>query len=125
MSSDLGASALVVAVVPAVPLVVLAAAVEGAALTVGWLALQHRTLTLRPGQPGATKAAVSAFEMTGFALPVAFAAAADTLGIRIGLALFAVPAFGLVALAGGLGDRPRRRYRHPVRLAAVRRRTSP
>ncbi len=47
------------AVLPVTALVAVAAFVTSIGLNLGWLAVQHRTLTLRPAQVGTTKAVVS------------------------------------------------------------------
>ena len=75
-------------------------------LNLGWLALQHRTLTLRPGQVGSTKAVVSAIEFGGAAVPIAIGAVADSTGLVTAVALYAVLGLIFTALAA---VRPRRR----------------
>ena len=82
--------ALVVALVPFLPAVAAAAFVVGAGLDLCWLAVQHRTLTLRAGQAGRTTAVVSAIEQVGFALPLALGAVADAATTTAAMAGFAV-----------------------------------
>ena len=71
----------------------------GAGLELCWLALQHRTLTARPGQAGVTKAAVSAIEFSGVVVTLGLGVVADRLGISAVLALYAVIAVVTAAIA--------------------------
>ncbi len=86
------AGAVAVATVPVLAAVALAAFVASVGLNLAWLALQHRSLTVRPGQVGTTKAVLSSIEFGGFWLPVAIGALADAAGL--------VPAVGAYGLLG-------------------------
>ena len=68
-------------------------------LNLGWLALPHRTLTLRPGQVGSTKAVVSAIEFGGAAVPIAIGAVADSADLVTAVALYAVLGLAFTAFA--------------------------
>jgi len=93
-------AALASALVPA-GLLVVAGVGFSCALSSSWLALQSVSLRLNPGREGLTKALVEAFELVGFAIPVAIAVVADRHGLRAAvLAYSALPALlGVVALA--------------------------
>lgn len=82
--------------------VALAALVVAVGRSLGWLALQHRTLTLRPGQLGTTMAVVSAIEITGFLLSVAVGAVADRFGLVAALGVLPRPGLVMTVLAAGL-----------------------
>ena len=69
----------------------MAAFVASVGLSLAWLAIQHRSLTLRPGQVGTTKAVLGTIESTGFWIPVAIGAVADRAGLTV-----AVGSFGMV-----------------------------
>jgi FSR family fosmidomycin resistance protein-like MFS transporter len=88
------AGAVAIAIVPVLAVVAGAALVTSIGLNLAWLAIQHRSLTLRPGQVGTTKAVLGTIESAGFWIPVAIGAVAD----RAGLSL-AVGCFGLVGAA--------------------------
>ena len=90
-ATTMTAGAVVAATVPAVPVVAAAAFAISVGLNLGWLALQHRSLTLRPGQVGTTKAVVTVIEFSGFWIPVALGLLADRAG--------AVGAFGALGAA--------------------------
>lgn len=97
MTMTVGVAAM--AVVPAAALVAAAAFATSIGLNLGWLALQHRTLTLRPGQVGTTKAVVSAIELVGFVTPVVLGAVADRISLTAAVGLCAVLGGVLTALA--------------------------
>ena len=89
------------------PVLVMAGAfVADVGLNLGWLALQHRTLTLRPGEVGSTKAVVSALEFGGAAIPIGIGAVADGSGLVTAVGLYALLglAFTTLALAGARGS---------------------
>lgn len=90
--------AVVIALAPFVALVALAALVTSIGLNLGWLALQHRSLTLRPGQVGTTKAVLGTIEFTGFWIPVAIGVLADRAGLVPAVATYGI----LGAAAAGL-----------------------
>jgi predicted MFS family arabinose efflux permease len=94
--------ALMIAFLGAPVLVAAGAFVTDVGLNLGWLALQHRTLTLRPGQVGSTKAVVSGIEFGGAAVPIAIGAVADSTGLVSAVGLYALLglAFSALALAG-------------------------
>lgn len=85
---------IIIAVVPLLPFVALGAFVTSVGLNLGWLAVQHRSLTLRPGQVGTTKAVLGAIELAGFWIPMAIGALADSAGL-----VSAVAAYGALGLA--------------------------
>ena len=109
--------ALMIAFLGAPVAVAAGAFVTDVGLNLGWLALQHRTLTLRPGEVGSTKAVVSAIEFGGAAVPIAIGAVADDTGLVTAVALYAVLGLVFTALAA---VRPRRRA--PARRRPWRRR---
>jgi predicted MFS family arabinose efflux permease len=84
----MAAAALVTFLVPIVAAAALGGLFVAMALNVAWLALQHQTLTLRPGQAGTTKAVTSTIEFAGFGLPIAIGAAVDRTSLPVGLALY-------------------------------------
>jgi predicted MFS family arabinose efflux permease len=105
----MGTASLLIASVPFVPLVAAAAFAASVALNLAWLAVQHRTLALRPGQVGTAKAVVSAIELTGLALPVGIGAVADRAGLSGALGVYAFLGLAIVviaALALDAGERP-------------------
>ena len=97
--SAMAAGALVMAVVPSVAVVALAALAASVGLNLGWLALHHRSLTLRTGQVGTTKAVLGAIELGGFWIPVAIGALADHAGLVPAVASYGVVGAALVGLA--------------------------
>lgn len=97
----MAAGSVVVAVAGSLVTVSVAAFVVSGGLNLCWLALQHRSLTLRPGQAGRTKAVVSTIESIGFALPLAIGAVADTATLTLAMATFAVLGAVLFAVAAG------------------------
>jgi predicted MFS family arabinose efflux permease len=92
------AGAATIALVPPVPVVGVAAFVASVGLNLGWLALQHTSLTLRPGQVGSTKAVLGAIEFSGFWIPAAVGTVADRAGLAAAMASLAVVGALLVAL---------------------------
>ena len=100
------AGALMIAFLPAPVLVAAGAFVTDVGLNLGWLALQHRTLTLRPGEVGSTKAVVSAIEFGGAAVPIAIGAVADSTGLVTAVALYAVLGLVFTALAAAGARQP-------------------
>lgn len=97
--------AVVVAVVPVLAVVALAAFVTSVGLNLAWLAVQHRSLTLRPGQVGTTKAVLGTIEFTGFWIPVAIGALADRAGLVPAVGAYGILGAALVALAWRAGRR--------------------
>ncbi|MCA1690776.1 MAG: MFS transporter [Actinobacteria bacterium] len=85
---------LAIATVPIIAVVALASFVASVGLNLAWLAVQHRSLTARPGEVGTTNAVLSAVEFSGFWIPAAIGAVADGLGL--------VPAVASYALLGAL-----------------------
>lgn len=97
-----------VAVLPAAAAVAVAAGaafVVSVALNLGWLALQHRSLTLRPGQVGATKAVIAGVEFGGFWVPAAIGIVADRAGLGAAMWTFVLLG-GLVAALAWPSARP-------------------
>jgi predicted MFS family arabinose efflux permease len=93
------AGAATIAVAPVLPVVAVAAFVAAVGLSLAWLAVQHRSLTLRPGQVGTTKAVLGTIESTGFWIPVAIGALADRAGLTVAVGSFGVVGAAIVALA--------------------------
>ena len=88
-----------IAVLPWVPLVAAAALATNVGLSLAWLAVQHRTLVLRPGQVGTTKAVVSCIEFPDFLLPIAIGVVADRAGLVAAIGLYGLLGLGLLGLA--------------------------
>jgi FSR family fosmidomycin resistance protein-like MFS transporter len=102
----MSAGAVTIAVVPVLAVVALAGLMTAIGLSMAWLAVQHRSLLLRPGQVGTTNAVLGAIQSTGALLPIAIGVLADRAGLT-----WAVASFGLVggllgALAWWDGRRP-------------------
>ncbi len=97
--SAMAVGAVVMAVAPVVAVVALAALVTSVGLNLAWLALQHRSLTLRPGQVGTTKAVLGTIEFTGFWIPVAIGVLADRAGLVVAVASYGVLGAALVGLS--------------------------
>jgi len=95
------------------PLAILPLALVGAGVAVTWTVLQHRELTLRPGQAGTTGAVISTISSVEYLAPVAVGALVDRFGLRAGIATFvALPlAFAALAYAGIHLSRARLPYR--------------
>ena len=106
-AAAMAVGALVVAVAPLLPVVAVAAFVVAVGLNLAWLALQHRSLTLRPGQVGTTSAVLAAIELGGFWIPSAIGAVADRAGLGPAVGAFAVLGAVLVALVWADGHRGR------------------
>ncbi|HWC12024.1 MAG TPA: hypothetical protein VG455_12460, partial [Acidimicrobiales bacterium] len=87
-------------------LVAVGAFVTSVGLNLGWLALQHRLLTLRPGEVGSTKAVVSAIELGGAAVPVGIGAVADGTDLVLAVGLYAVLGLVFTALAAAGAREP-------------------
>ena len=96
------AAAAVIALVPVVAVVALAAFAASVGLNLAWLGLQHRTLTLRPGQVGTTNAVLSTIEFSGFWIPAAIGAAADAAGLVVAVGSYALLGTLMVGLTGAL-----------------------
>jgi len=111
--SAMAGGALVIAVVPVLAVVALAGLAVAIGLSLAWLALQHRSLVLRPGQVGATKAVLGAIESTGAWLPMAIGALADRAGLTWAVGSFGIVGAVLMALSWWDGRRATRR-RIPV-----------
>lgn len=97
---------------PYLPVVAVAAFLVSVGLNLGWLVVQHRSLTVRPGQVGRTKAVLNVIELGGFWIPVAIGAVADRAGLR--LAMTAFVALGLAMVAVARVDRARARRPAPT-----------
>jgi predicted MFS family arabinose efflux permease len=93
------AGSVVVTVATTLPVIALAACAVSGGLDLCWLAIQHRGLTLRPGQAGQTKAVISTVENVGFGLPLAIGAVADTATLTAAMATFALLAALLLGVA--------------------------
>lgn len=101
----MGAGAVTIAVVPVLAVVAVAGFVTAIGLSLAWLAVQHRSLLLRPGQVGTTKAVLGAIESTGAWLPMAIGALADRAGLTWAVGSFGIVGGVLVALAWWDGRR--------------------
>jgi MFS family permease len=99
------AGAVTIAVVPVLAVVAVAGLVTGIGLNLAWLAVQHRSLLLRPGQVGTTKAVLGAIESTGLWLPIGFGAVADGAGLTWAVGTFGVAGGFLIALSWWSGRR--------------------
>jgi FSR family fosmidomycin resistance protein-like MFS transporter len=97
--------ALAIAVVPVLAVVAVAGLVTAIGLSLAWLAVQHRSLLLRPGQVGATYAVLGAIESTGGWLPVAIGVLADRAGLSWAVASFGIVGIAMFALAWWSGRR--------------------
>jgi FSR family fosmidomycin resistance protein-like MFS transporter len=86
-----------IAVVPVLPVVAVAALLASVGLILAWLATQHRSLTLRPGQVGTTTAVLGMIESTGMWIPLAIGAVADHAGLTSAVGCFG--GLGLLMLA--------------------------
>jgi predicted MFS family arabinose efflux permease len=91
--------AVTIAVMPLLAVLAVAAFATSVGLNLAWLALQHRSLTLRPGQVGTTNAVLGAIEFAGFGIPVAIGALADRAGLAAAVAAFGTLGAGLIGLA--------------------------
>ena len=110
--SVMTAGAVTMAVAPVLPVVALAALANSVGLNLAWLAIQHRSLTLRPGQVGTTKAVLGTIESTGFWIPVAIGAVADRVGLSLAVGSFGLLGLVMVALASWSGRRSPRAAAH-------------
>ena len=99
------AGAVAIAAAPVLPLVAVAGLVTSVGLNLAWLAVQHRSLTLRPGQVGTTKAVLGTIESTGFWIPVAVGVMADRVGLTLAVGSFGVVGGAMMALAWWSGRR--------------------
>jgi hypothetical protein len=108
-------AAVAIAVVPVVAFVAVAGLLTSVGLNLGWLAVQHRSLTVRPGQVGTTKAVLNGIEFMGFAIPVAIGAVADRAGLTVAVGSYGVLGTALVVLAWWSSRREEARSarRHP------------
>jgi MFS transporter, FSR family, fosmidomycin resistance protein len=102
----MAAATVAIAVVPALVVVAAAGLVAAIGLSLAWLAVQHRSLMLRPGQVGTTNAVLGAIESTGAWLPIAIGAVADRAGLSWALGSLGVGVGGaLMVLAWWDGRR--------------------
>lgn len=97
--------AVTIAVVPVLAVVAVAGLVTAIGLSLAWLAVQHRSLLLRPGQVGTTKAVLGAIEATGAWLPVAVGVVADRAGLTWAVGSFGIVGVVLLALSSWDGRR--------------------
>jgi MFS family permease len=111
----MAAGAVTIAVVPVLAVVALAGLVTAIGLSLAWLAVQHRSLLLRPAQVGTTKAVLGAIESTGAWLPMAIGVVADRAGLTWAVGSFGIVGAVLVVLACWDGRR------RPCQEAAGRR----
>jgi predicted MFS family arabinose efflux permease len=107
----MAAGAVAIAVVPVLAVVAVAALVASVGLNLAWLAVQHRSLTLRPGQVGTTKAVLGTVESAGFWIPVAIGAVADRAGLTLAVGSYGLLGAAIVALAVWSGRRDGRSAR--------------
>ena len=101
----MAAGAVTIAVVPVLAVVAVAGLVTAIGLSLAWLAMQHRSLLLRPGQVGTTNAVLGAIESTGAWLPLAIGALADRAGLTWAVGSFGIVGLVLVALSWWDGRR--------------------
>lgn len=93
------AGAVVIAVVPVLVVVALGGLVAAIGLSLAWLAVQHRSITLRPGQVGTTNAVLGAIESSGSWLPIGIGVIADRAGLSWALGSFAIIGMAMLALS--------------------------
>jgi predicted MFS family arabinose efflux permease len=105
--SAMTVGAVAIAVVPALAMVAAAGLVTSIGLNLAWLAVQHRTLTLRPGQVGTTNAVLGTLESTGSWLPVAIGVIADRAGASLAVGCFGILGAAMLALAVWSGRQAR------------------
>ena len=103
------AGAVTIAAVPLLAVVALAALVTSVGLNLAWLATQHRSLTLRPGQVGTTTAVMGMIESTGMWIPMAIGVVADRAGLTAAVGCFGLLGALMLALVMGLGRHNRNR----------------
>ena len=103
----MAAGAVTIAVVPVLAVVAVAGLVTAIGLSLAWLAMQHRSLLLRPGQVGTTNAVLGAIESTGAWLPLAIGVLADRAGLTWAVGSFGIVGAVLVALSAWDGRRNR------------------
>lgn len=101
------AGAVAIALAPVLAVVAVAGLVTSVGLNLAWLAVQHRSLTLRPGQVGTTKAVLGTIESTGFWIPVAVGMIADRAGLTLAVGSFGIVGGAMMALAWWSGRRRR------------------
>ncbi len=89
--------------VPVLAMVAVAGLVTSIGLNLAWLAVQHRTLTLRPGQVGTTNAVLGALESTGSWIPVGIGVIADRAGLSLAVGSFGILGAAVLALAVWFG----------------------
>jgi len=99
------AGAVTMAVVPVLAVVAVAGVVTAIGLSLAWLAVQHRSLVLRPGQVGTTKAVLGAIESTGSWLPIGVGVIADGAGLGWAVGTFGIVGGILIALSRWSGRR--------------------
>lgn len=99
------AGAVAIAAAPVLPVVAVAGLVTAVALNLAWLAVQHRSLTLRPGQVGVTKAVLGTIESTGFWIPVAVGMIADRAGLTLAVGSFGIVGGAMMGVAWWSGRR--------------------
>lgn len=99
----MAAGAVVIVVVPALPVVAVAALVTSVGLNLAWLATQHRSLTMRPGQVGTTTAVLGMIGSSGMWIPMGIGVVADRAGLTAAVGCFALLGVVMVALAVWLG----------------------
>lgn len=93
------AGAVVIAVVPVLAVVAVAGLVSAIGLSLAWLAMQHRTIMLRPGQVGTTNAVLGAIESSGSYLPIGIGVIADGAGLSWAVGSFAIVGAAMLALS--------------------------
>ena len=91
-----GVGAIVLAANPLVAAV--GAAGVGAAVSLAWISLEARVLTLRPGQAGTTSAVVSAVAQVAVLVPLVAGVVADHAGITMVLLVYLALAFTFAAV---------------------------
>jgi DHA1 family inner membrane transport protein len=91
-----GVGAIVLAAHPLVA--ALGAAGVGAAVSLAWISLEARVLTLRPGQAGTTSAVVSAVAQVAVLVPLVAGVVADRAGITAVLLVYLVLAVAFAAV---------------------------
>ena len=85
-------------VVPNIAVQFAAAAIGGGCGATVWVAVQTRTLGLRPGQPGTTSAVVGWVTLPAYAFPILVGAVADGAGLTAAMSLYIAATALLVVL---------------------------
>jgi predicted MFS family arabinose efflux permease len=98
----LAAGTALLVLTPSLPLQYAAAAAVGVCTAVIWVAIQGRTLGLRPGQAGTTAAVTGTIALLALPFPWIVGAVADHRGLLAAMSLYVAAAGLLAVLLGGI-----------------------